>query len=191
MANIMNNYFNSVFTIEQLNNVPQLRQYEGNILDTFNFSTEEVLEKLQHLNIYKSTGPDMIHPRILRALEENLARPLTLIFNNSVETGIIPEDWKSANVTAIHKKGSRQEPRNYRTISLTSVVCKTMERLVKGRLITHLEMNNLICDSQHGFRNKRRCLTSLLDFFAQVIDTYDTDNKKSSRSCLSGLSESI
>ena len=98
----MNNYFSSVFTIKQLNNVPQLRQYEGNILDTFNFSTKEVQEKLQHLNIYKSTGPDMLHPRILRALEDKLARPLTHIFNNSVETEIIPEDWKSANVTAIH-----------------------------------------------------------------------------------------
>ena len=87
--------------------------------------------------------------------------------NNSVETGIIPEDWKPANATAIHKKGSRQEPGNYRPISLTSVVCKTMERLVKGRLITHLEMNNLIGDFQHGFRNKRSCLTSLLDFFAK------------------------
>ena len=75
MANIMNNYFSSVFTIKQLNNVPQLRQYECNILDTFNFSTEEVQEKLQHLNIYKSTGPDMLHPRILCALEDKLARP--------------------------------------------------------------------------------------------------------------------
>ena len=71
----------------------------------------------------------MLNPRILRALEDKLARPLTHIFNNSVETGIIPEDWKSANVTAIHKKGSRQEPGNYRPISLISVVCKTMERL--------------------------------------------------------------
>ena len=89
----MNNYFSSVFTIEQLNNVPQLRQYEGDILDTFNFSTEvteEVQEKLQHLNIYKSTGPDMLHPRILRALEDKLAGPITHKFNNSVETGIIP-----------------------------------------------------------------------------------------------------
>ena len=133
----MNNYFSSAFTIEQLNNVPHLGQYEGNILDTFNFSTKEVQEKLQHLNKYKSTGPDMLHPRILRALEDKLARLLTHIFNNSVETGIIPEDWKSAKVTAIHKKGSRLEPRNYRPISLTCVVCMTMERLVKGRLITH------------------------------------------------------
>ena len=57
-------------------------------------------------------------------------------------------------------------------------ICKTMERLVKGRLITHLEMNYLIGDSQHGFSNKRRCLTSLLYLFVKVIDTYDTDNNK-------------
>ena len=85
MANTMNNYFNSLFTIQQLNNV-QLGQYEGNTLDTFNFSSEEVQEKLQHLNIYKATGPDMLHPRILHALENKLGRPLTHIFNNSVET---------------------------------------------------------------------------------------------------------
>ena len=93
-----------MFTIEQLNNVPQLGQYEGNILVTFNFSTEEVQERLQHLNIYKSTGPDILHPRILRALEDKLARTFTHILIISVETGIIPEDWKSANMTAIHKK---------------------------------------------------------------------------------------
>ena len=55
---------------------------------------------------------------------DKLAKPLTHIFINSVDTGIIPEDWKSANVTAIHKKGTRQEPGNYRLISLTSVVRK-------------------------------------------------------------------
>ena len=54
--------------------------------------------------MYKSTGRDTLHPRILSALEDKLARPLTHIFNNSVETGIIPRDWKLANVTAIHKK---------------------------------------------------------------------------------------
>ena len=74
-------------------------------------------------------------------------------------------------MTAIHKKRSRQEPGNYTLISLTSVVCKTTERFVTGRLIT-LE------NEQQGYRNKRSCLTSLLDFFAQVIDTYDTNNNK-------------
>ena len=178
MANTLNDYFSSVFTQEQLNNIPQLDQYEGNAIDIFNFRVNEVQEKLQHLNIYKSTGPDLLHPIILRTLEDSLSATIIYIFNSSAETGIIPVDWKSANVTAIHKKGSRQEPGNYRPISLTSVVCKTMERLVKERLIAHLEGNNLIGDSRHRFRNKRSCLTSLLDFFAQVIDTYDSDNNK-------------
>ena len=74
----------------------------------------------------------MLHPRILRPLYDKLAKPLTYILNNSVETGIIPEDWKSANVTAIHKKGNRQEHRNFRPIGLTFVVCKTIERLARG-----------------------------------------------------------
>ena len=76
---------------------------------------------------------------------------------------------------------NRETDRNLETrpISLTSVVYKTMERLIiKGKIITHLEGNNLIGDSQHGFRNKHSCVTSLLDFFAHVIDTYDTGNNK-------------
>ena len=97
-----------------------------------------VQEKLNHLNVYKSTGPDLPHPRVLRTLEDMLCEPLNHIFNKSAETGISPADWKSANVTAIHKKGNRHEPGNYRPISLTSVVRKTMERLIKGKIIAHL-----------------------------------------------------
>ena len=103
MANIMNNYFRSVFTIEQMNNVPKLRQYEGNILDTFTFSTAEVQEKLHDLNIYKSTGPDMLHSRIRRSFEDKLGGPLTHI-NNSVETAIIPEDWKQQTLLQFTRK---------------------------------------------------------------------------------------
>ena len=69
----MNNYFSSVFTIQQLNNVPQLGHYEGNIIDSFNFSIGEVQEKLKHLNTYKFTEPDELHPWILRARENKLA----------------------------------------------------------------------------------------------------------------------
>ena len=167
-----------MFTHEQLNNIPQLPRYVGSTPDTVNLRIEHVQEKLNHLNVYKSAGPDLLHPRVLRSLEDMLCGPLNHIFNKSAETGIIPADWKSPNVTAIHKKRNTQEPRNYRPISLTSVVCKTMERLIKGKIITHLEGNNLIGDSQHGFRNKHSCLTSLLDFFARVIDTYDTGNDK-------------
>ena len=126
MANTLNTYFSSVFTHEQLNNIPQLPIYVGNTLDTFNFRLEDGQDKLNHLNIYKSTGPDLLHRRVLRTLEDMRCGPLNHIFNKSAETGIILEDWKSANVTAIHKKGNGQEPGNYRQISLTSVVCKKL-----------------------------------------------------------------
>ena len=68
MANNLNTYFSSVFTHEELNNVPQLPRYVGNTLDTFNFRLEDVQEKLVHLNVYKSTGPDLLHSRVLRTL---------------------------------------------------------------------------------------------------------------------------
>ena len=76
----------------------------------------------------------MLHPRILRELEDKLSRPLTHIFNNSVETELyLKTGNQQANVTLIHKKRSRQEPGNNRPISLTSVVWKTMKRLIKGK----------------------------------------------------------
>ena len=70
MANTLNTYFSSVFTHEQLNNIPQLPRYVGNTLDTFNFRLEDTQEKLNHLNVNKSTGPDLLHATVLRTLED-------------------------------------------------------------------------------------------------------------------------
>ena len=73
-------------------------------------------------------GHDGIHHRILREAHKELAEPLNMIFHSSIEEGNLPEDWKTANITAIFKKGSKNEPGNYRPVSLTSIVCKIMEK---------------------------------------------------------------
>ena len=91
MANTLNTYFSLVFTHEQLNNIPQLPRYVGNKLDTLIFR-QEVHEKLNRLNVYKSTGPDLLHPRVLQTPEDMLCGPLNHIFNKSAETGIIHAD---------------------------------------------------------------------------------------------------
>ena len=90
-----------------------------------------------------------------------------------MQSGSMPDDWKLANVTPIFKKGSKALPSNYRPISLTSVVCKMLETLIKDKLISHLEENCLLKNTQHGFRNKRSCLTNLLDFSYDILNQYD------------------
>ena len=162
-----------------------------------NLSDLTVASSQHDILLYSETlVSDMGH--VSELLIPGFCRPVLLCRGNmpGPRDGCIRTWWLrsiSANVTAIHKKGRRQEPGKCRHISLTSEVCKTMVRLVKGRLITYLEMNNLTwLVTQHGFRNKRSCLTRLLDFYAQVIDMYDTDNNKVvGRSCLSGLLKSI
>ncbi|KAF2353134.1 Reverse transcriptase domain [Trinorchestia longiramus] len=138
------------------------------------FTVEEVEEQLSILNPYKSTGPDGLGPRILKETAEVISDPLTNIFNRSLETGIVTDDWKRTNVTPIFKNGNKQIPNNYRPISLTSVISKTIERLLKVRITKHLNDQNLINDTQHGFREKRSCLTNLLDFFGEVNRIYDS-----------------
>ncbi|KAF2352240.1 Reverse transcriptase domain [Trinorchestia longiramus] len=78
-----------------------------------------------------------------------------------------------ANVTLIFKKGTKQTPNNYRPTSLTSVISKTIERLLKVRITKHFNDQNLITGTQHGFREKRICLTNLFDFFGEVNHIYD------------------
>ena len=74
-------------------------------------------------------GLDDIHPRVLRELAEVIAELLSIIYQHSLLTGEVPEDWRLANVTPIYKKGCRVDPRNYRPVSLTSVLGKIMEQL--------------------------------------------------------------
>ncbi|KAF2354344.1 Reverse transcriptase domain [Trinorchestia longiramus] len=168
-AKILNTCFTSVFTHEDLSEIPQPHVLNTQkILSDGIFTVEEVEEQLSILNPYKSTGPDGLGPRKLKETAEVISEPLTNIFNRSLETGIVPDDWKRANVTPIFKKGNKQIPNNYRPISLTSVISKTIERLLKVRITKHLNDQNLINDTQHGFREKRSCLTNLLDFFGEV-----------------------
>ncbi|KAF2346276.1 Endonuclease/exonuclease/phosphatase, partial [Trinorchestia longiramus] len=150
-----------------------IHAYRAEILSDGVFTVEEVEEQLSILNPYKSTGPDGLGPRILKETAEVISEPLTNIFNRSLETGIVPDDWKRTNVTLIFKKANKQIPNNYGPISLTSVISKTIERLLKVRITKHLNDPNLINDTQHGFREKRSCLTNLLDFFGEVNRIYD------------------
>jgi hypothetical protein len=85
-----------------------------------------VEEKLKNLNPSKSSGPDGLHPRVLWELREEISGPLASIMQKSLEEGNLPQAWKDAHVSLIFKKGKRNQTNNYRPVSLTRVVCKTL-----------------------------------------------------------------
>ena len=89
---------------------------------------------------------------------------LTEIFVSSLDTGEVPEDWRIAKVVPLFKKGSRDNSGNYRPVSLTSVVGKLLEKILRDRIYAHLELNNPMSDRQHGFVRGRTCLTNLVEF---------------------------
>ncbi|KGL75937.1 RNA-directed DNA polymerase from mobile element jockey, partial [Tinamus guttatus] len=98
-----------------------------------------VREHLRKLNTHKSMGPDGMHPRGLHELADVIAKLLSIIFERSWRTGEVPEAWKKANVMTVFKKGKKEDPRNYRPVSLTSVPGKGMERLILAVVSGHME----------------------------------------------------
>eukprot|EP00061_Rhincodon_typus_P001230 g14106.t1 len=102
---------------------------------------EKVLEKLTGLKVDISLGPDGLHPRVLKEITEEIVESLVVIFQESIESGRVPDDWKIANVTPLFKKNVRQKTENYRLISRTSVMGKILESIVKDEISEYLEVH--------------------------------------------------
>ncbi|XP_072335049.1 multiple inositol polyphosphate phosphatase 1b isoform X1 [Scyliorhinus torazame] len=173
IGEVLNKYFSSVFTNERGHIVGEDSVKQTGKLEEILVRTEDVLGILKSLRIDKSPGPDAIYPRILWEARDEIAESLAMIFSSSLSTGVVPGDWRVANVMSLFKKGIRDNPGNYRPVSLTSVVGKVMERVLRDRISEHLERHCLIRDSQHGFVRGRSCLTSLIEFFEEVTKHVD------------------
>ena len=99
---------------------------------------EMVLKQLNSLKIDKSPGPDELHPRLLKELAKSLTKPFGIIFNQSLRLKMIPKEWKKATISAIFKKGNRSMAGNYRPVSLTSVIYKLLEKIIREHIIKYI-----------------------------------------------------
>ena len=176
-ATIMNDHFASVFTDENMQNMEEpTRMFTLGVQDELNgidFGPPVVHTKLCQLKLDKAPGPDRLYSTVLREVADEIACPLSIIFQDSMMSGEVPLGWKQANVTPIFKKGRRNLPNNYRPVSLTSQVGKLMEAIIKDAIVDHLREHELIKGSQHGFCKGRSCLTNLLTFLEHITKYVD------------------
>ena len=175
-AQELSSFFSSVFTQETYGPLEQKcykRISNYSEIGDISFSFEDVQKVLEQIKIDKSPGPDQIHPKLLKSLasDPKFVDSVYKLFICCAESRQIPSDWKLANVIALHKKGPRNRAENYRPVSLTSILCKLYEKLVKTHIFNHVE-DKLSLD-QHGFVGGRSCTSNLLEAFDTILDMID------------------
>ena len=173
-AEILANFFNIVFTKEPDGETPTLDVKDTcKLMPPMHIKEEDISKILRGLKEDKSPDPDRIHPRVLKELSFTISKPLCIIFNQSLGSKTVPTSWKEAQISAIFKKGKKCQAGNYRPVSLTSVLCKVMETLVREHIIIHMKANKLFTDRQFGFISGRSTslqLLNVLDKWTEAID---------------------
>ena len=185
-AEILQRQFLSVFSPEDAT-TPILPSKVTAHIENMSIPEKTVLDKLKSINVNKSIGPDDIHPRILFELADLLLAPITTLLNRSIQGEELPADWKLQFVSPIYKKGQRSRAENYRPISLTCILCKMLESMVRSEVLTHLLATGVLSKRQFGFINGRSTTLQLLHFLdtcaqsivqGKVVDTIYFDFKK-------------
>lgn len=108
---------------------------------------------------------------------EEISPALAYIFELTLDTGIVPQDWLLSNITPIYKKGDKTTPSNYRSVNLTSVVSKVFEHILKSNVMKHLDKHNILCENQHGFRRNHSCETQLINTIQDIAMALDQKNQ--------------
>ena len=180
IAEELNMHFSSVFTREDTCSLPvpetKFNESEGERLGQLVVTPEVVASKINNMKENKSPGVDGISPKILKESVEQISTPLAHVFNMSLQEGIVPLEWQEANIIPLFKKGSRNKSVNYRPVSLTSVICKLLETIIRDHMMDFLK-HKLINPSQHGFLKARSCLTNLLCFLEEISKWMDDGSR--------------
>ena len=160
IANLFNKHFFDQFSDKSSYDIDI--DFTNDAFYDFSFDKLTIYNHLKQINPNKSQGPDKIGGLVIKNCAISISLPLSILFNISYRTGIIPAEWKTANIVPVHKKGDKSSINNYRPISLTSILSKIFEKCIRDELLTHCK--HLLYDNQHGFLPNKSCTTQLLPF---------------------------
>ena len=175
-ANLFNTCFTEVF-ISDNNITPRL-------LDSARFdvvtempdvvvTSSDVKRAISSLKNSVSRTPENIPAIFVKRTEDSLLYPLTVLFNHTIASGKVPNLWKEALIVPIHKKGRKDDPSNYRQLSMTSVFCRLQEKIIHGKISSHLSYNHILNEAQHGFIAKRSTLSQQIEMLDKLTENYD------------------
>ena len=172
LSEIMNENIKQVFTEEEaFTELSMIEAQEG--LKEVVVQKQDVGRLMGSLDVRKAIGPDGVSGWTLRECKDQLMQPIWKVITSSIEEGRVPKEWKRANIVSIYRGGKKTDPSNHRPVSLTSVVSKFCEILIKEKWVRYLEDNRVITNRQYRFRQGKSCVTNLLSFYARVTEGID------------------
>lgn len=172
-AQVLNEHFSNISKVENEPILPEMNNHPKNFNLT-SINEQDVKDQLHILNCSKPGGPDELFPKMIKLFSNKLVKPLTLLFNRSLELGQVPNQWKMSNISAIFKgKGSEQDPTNYRPISVTSCLSKMLEKIIFKYLFNYLKENEILTRFQSGFRPGDSTVAQLLELYHIIMENLD------------------
>ena len=167
---LLSEFFSQFSKISSKVNINPFQIEETEDLNDIEIKEEDIMEAIDEMDENSAAGPDGIAAILLKKIKETISLPLALILRKSIDEGRIPDIFKLAYITPIHKGGSRQKPEQYRPVSLTSHVMKVFERVIKKKIIKHLTEKQKCNDGQHGFVPGRSTQTQLLCHYNNIYE---------------------
>ena len=139
------------------------------------FNEKDVVDAIKDIPMHAAPGPDKVPASLLKECANQLSKPILIIWKKSLETGEIPDILKLQTIIPLYKKGNKTLPENYRPVSLTSHLMKLFERILRKKLMKHIEKNNLISKNQHAFLSGRSCMSQLLEHIEYVLQALENN----------------
>ena len=143
-------------------------------VETLSVTRKDIETAIDTLSSTSASGPDGVPAVLMKNCKNVLSQPLAILWQESLNTGIVPPNLKSGCIVPIHKGGDKCLPKNYRPITLTSHIIKVFEKIIVKILVDYMNSVGLFNSRQHGFRQQRSCLSQLLEHYQLIIQCMES-----------------